>query len=499
MGASGSDRWNVLFIMDDQHRADCLGYRGHPCVRTPHLDALAKESVVFTQAFTPSPVCMAARGSVLTGRYPAAVGIRGMGILPPGETTTAEVFRMAGYRTGAMGKLHLTPQLYTRDRLGLDAPCLDWRRFADDAKLQAITDDPMKRDYGFEEHRGCDDALKGNHRRWLAEVAPELAEAQPTFPMPAMGREVQVSPHPTEFHHAGYVQRMTQEFITRHANDNWYAWCGFVGPHHPFEAPAEQIARYDGVAMPEPMTPAMVDDGLIPQPAAKAIGEIHKYTPEYRDAIMRHYLAAISTIDDCVGQVIQTLRDTGQWERTIIVFTADHGEMAFEHGLLRKPSIHFDATLRVPLLIRMPGVKHRVVDGLVELTDLHPTLLGLTGQAINPGVQGIDWSAAILNDQPIGREDIHSEMADLSPMVFGQPAGPYMAVLTLRTTKWKLNLYPTAGSQYGQLFDLENDPDELQNLYADAQHATVRHEMTWRLLQRQVQQADPLPLRLTQW
>jgi arylsulfatase A-like enzyme len=500
MANTAAQRMNVLFIIDDQHRADCLGYMGHPCVKTPNLDKLAGESVVFTNAFTPSPVCMAARGAILTGRYPSSIRVRGMGILPPQETTTAELFQRAGYHTGAMGKLHLTPQLYSKAQLGIDSPCLDWRRFAHDAALCPAVDDPCKSSYGFIEHVGCDDTLQGNHRRWVASQNPELADVRPTYPMPEVSRETFVSPYSTELHQTGFVAHLTQDYIRRRAAQPWYAWCGFVGPHHPFEAPADQLARYDGLDMPETVTHSLTnDEGLIPAPASSAIGEFSRYPKAYRDLITRHYLAAISTIDDRVGAILQTLRETGQYDNTIIVFTADHGEMLFDHGLLRKPSIHYDATLRVPMLIRVPGVAPRRVDSLVELTDLHPTLLGLAGLRINPGSQGIDWSNAIHQNQAIGRPEIYSEMCDLSPMVFGEPHGPYMAVRTLRSEQWKLNLYPSAGSQYGQLFDLKNDPAETRNLYAQPDYAAVRFEMTWQLIQRLSRDADPLPLALTQW
>lgn len=117
---------NVLWIMTDQHRADCLGCMGHPLIRTPNLDRLAGAGVVFDNAFCQSPVCMASRASLFTGRYPQAIRVRGMGILPPLETTFPETLKRAGYLTAAFGKVHLTPEQYTRSRLGSDVPILDW-------------------------------------------------------------------------------------------------------------------------------------------------------------------------------------------------------------------------------------------------------------------------------------------------------------------------------------------------------------------------------------
>jgi len=113
---------------------------GHPLVQTPNLDQLAESSVVFDNAFCQSPVCMASRASVLTGRYPCAVRVRGMGILPSSETTFPEVLQRTGFRTAAFGKGHLTPELYTLQQLKSDRPTLDLRRFAEDGLLGPMSE-----------------------------------------------------------------------------------------------------------------------------------------------------------------------------------------------------------------------------------------------------------------------------------------------------------------------------------------------------------------------
>ncbi|MHC4887807.1 MAG: sulfatase family protein, partial [Planctomycetota bacterium] len=193
--------------------------------------------------------------------------------------------------------------------------------------------------------------------------------------------------------------------------------------------------------------------------------------------------------------------ECGELENTVIVFTADHGEFLGSHGLLRKPSAHYDEVMQVPLLLSAPGhvASGRRVGGLVELVDLHPTLLSLLGIEINPGVQGLDWADALRDGEAIGREDVFADMHHLPrnrPMFSG---GPYTAVLTLRTEAWKLNLYPCAGQACGQLFDLTNDPDETTNLYADPGHREKREEMVHRLLARTQENIDPLPICLSQW
>ena len=493
---------NILFIMTDQHRADCLGFMGHPVVQTPHLDRLAESSVVFDNAFCQSPVCMASRASLLTGRYPGAVRVRGMGVLPPSETTFPEVLQRNGYRTGAFGKVHLTPEQYTLQQLHTDVPTLDWREFAEHGLLTPIADDPCKKNYGFEAYTGCEDILYGRFREWLGENAPALLECERTPLLPDGPGDLCLSPYPSESHPSTFIAEGAEEFIRSQEGDKpWFAFCSFVAPHHPFEAPEDQIVRYDLDGIPLPAVKGGVDPACIPQPAAAAIGEMQGYADEVKRRIQLHYFASISLIDDNVGRLLDTLARTGQIDDTLIIFTSDHGEFLGNHDLLRKPSLHYDETLRVPLLIGTPGgeLTPRREQGLVELVDVFPTLLGLLDIPATPGVQGIDWSSALHGGEGIGREDIYSDMFDLVPQLFGELSGPYRGVQTLRTERWKLNVYPTAGRQYGQLFDLQADPDESRNLYAESGYGEVREEMLWRLVHRCHVDTDPLPPYLTQF
>ena len=486
--------------MTDQHRADCLGFMGHPCVQTPNLDALVRESVVFDRAFCQSPVCMASRGALFTGRYPAAIRIRGMGLLPPSEVTIAETLKRHGYRTGAFGKVHLTPEQYTKNQLKSSVPLLDWRLFAKDACLSPIPDDPYKVNYGFDLHIGCDDLGMGLHQEWLARHAPELVTLKPTrYDEPAPG-DLYVSPYPSEYHHSTFIAQSCIDFLkARQGGEPWFAFCSFVRPHHPFEAPADQIARYDFDAVPLPEAKGGVDPAFIPPPISDAIGELEGYSDTVIRRTILHYLASISLIDDNVGRILATLRENGQLDNTIIVFVADHGEFLGNHGLLRKPSMHYDEVMQVPLMVRIPNGTGRRVSGLVELVDVMPTCLGLLEVPGHPGIQGRDWSNALRHGEEIDRKDVYSDMFDLQGTFTGQGAGPYGAACTLRTAEWKLTIYPNAGMQFGQLFDLANDPDETNNLYGDPTHRSTREELLWRLFARAFQNTDPLPVRLTQF
>lgn len=425
-----------------------------------------------------------------------------MGILPPSETTFPEVLQRNGYRTGAFGKVHLTPEQYTLNQLQSDEPILDWRRFAADGLLQPVPDDPWKANYGFTDHVGVEDILPGRFRHWLRQRAPDLVGSKPIRPCPDAPGQLRISPYPSELHPSTFIADSAADFIKSQKSDQpWLAFCSFVAPHHPFEAPADQIARYDLDSVPLPEFKGGVDSAFIPPPAADAIGEMRHFPESIQRRIVQHYLASISLIDDNVGRLIESLDASGQREDTLIIFNSDHGEFLGNHDLLRKPSLHYDETLRVPLVIALPGdqTPARRDAGLVELTDVFPTLLGLLGIAVTPGVQGIDWSSALCSGDPIGRPDIYSDMFDVTPQRFGELAGPYIAVQTIRTDQWKLNIYPTASQQFGQLFNLTEDPDESRNLYHDSHYRNIREELLWQLLARNHLNTDPLPPYLTQY
>lgn len=492
--AHDNKQMNVLWIMTDQLQAGCLGFMGNQQVQTPHLDTLAARSYVFDRAFVQSPVCMASRASIFTGRYPSAVRVRGMGILPPDEITLPETLRRQGYATGAFGKVHLTPELFTRTTLQSDVPILDWQAFAEPAHLKSIPPDPHKSNYGFEKHIGCDDLNRGLYEKWVQQGYGAVTLAgEPLFP--EWIKDLFVAPVPAEWHHSTFIATAAENDIRQQGKSPWFNYCSFIHPHHPFEAPQELLDLYPLEDIVLPQDKGQPNEHDIPQPAASAIGEFLRFPDIVQRAVLRHYYASITLIDQCVGRLLQALHETGQAENTIIIFTADHGEMAGEHGLLRKPSIHYDELLQVPLMISLPdtATSGRRIPGLVELVDLYPTLMGLLGLESHPGVQGTDWSRALTNNAIIGHQDIYSDM------LFDTPSGPYRATQTLRSEDWKLSIYPTAGSQFGQLFDLKNDPNESTNLYHDTQYSPIRQELLWQLSSRQARQVDPLPLRLSQW
>ena len=218
MSAPAATNKNLLWIMTDQHRADCLGCMGHPAIHTPNIDWIAAEGVLFENAFCQSPVCMSSRASLFTGRYPTTVRVRGMGVLPPAETTLPEWLQRQGYVTGAFGKVHFTPEQYSRRILGLDSPSIDWKKFALDAAIRPVPDDIYKENYGFNQYIGYEDILHGEFESWLKAHCPELlAQNRPESLYQDGPGDLFVSPYPSEFHPSTFITEQTMAFIREQA------------------------------------------------------------------------------------------------------------------------------------------------------------------------------------------------------------------------------------------------------------------------------------------
>jgi arylsulfatase len=508
---------NVLLIMTDQHRADALGCMGNPVVLTPNIDRLASSGVVFDRAFTPCPVCMASRGAIHTGRLPRTIRVPSMGLLPPTEITLAESLKRSGYATGMFGKLHFTPQEYTLDSLGCDAPVISALPFLEAAGINssaalAACDDPCKRDYGFDVAVGVEDFLWGHYLGWLRKLSPKhvpfhLSEnwgkpqdrvkygASPPSRRfyPDHLSDLFDSRMPADLHPSRFIVQKTQEFIRANRERPFFAHCSFVDPHHPFAAPEPFNRMYPADEMPIPSA-AEPDSGFprnLPAATLKQIRRMARFPPGLWQSCLSNYYGMISHIDSCVGDLLRELADMDLLEDTVIIFASDHGEYMGDHSLLYKGSLLFDSLIRVPLIIAWEGriAGNRRRRKLAQTIDIYPTLMALLGLGCHSGVQGRDLSPMLSGGEESGHEAIFCELDQLP---VSRDAGPSWAV---RGDRWKLDYFPL--SRTGMLFDLADDPGERYNLYDDPGYNSVRHELMMGLLDHYHLAKDPLPLRLS--
>ncbi len=475
---------NVLWICTDQQRFDTLGVYGNPLVRTPHLDRLAREGTLFENCFSQSPVCTPSRAAFLTGRYPCTTRCRQNGqILPAGETLITKRLADAGYVCGLAGKLHL-------------APCCP----------SACPAMEQRGDDGYAvfhwSHHPADDWPGNEYSAWLRERGAAFApRIHPRSP------HVRLGP-PGELSQAAWCAEKAIDFMGRMkaAKRPWLFSLNCFDPHHEFDPPEEYLAPYldrlDQIPLPN-FTPGELADKprwqrLDHQGAYGGRRGYYSYdqmTDLDHRLIRAAYWAMCDLIDVQVGRLLAALEETGQADRTLVIFTSDHGEMLGDHGLYLKGTHFYDPAVKVPLILRGPGVPAgRRISELVELFDLAPTVMEAAGQPRPAGMQARSlWP--LLNGQAgpaQRRESVFCEFYN-GHAVYEKPVFATM----VRTADHKLVAHH--GEPAGELYDLRADPNETRNLWNEPGWAELKAQMLGRLCDRMAETVDPLPARLAGW
>ena len=439
-------RPNILFMTTDHLRYDTLGSTGDPLVQTPAIDALAEKSTRFSKCFVQNPVCSPSRASFMTGRYPKNHGVKWNGSkLGEHEITIVEAFKNRGYTTASVGKHGIGQQRFGQMLDHLDAAGIrrGWKERADGD--YTVTDPNPFEQYvryrGYEYRTGY--ALP-NFRKNLGAVPSDL---------------------PEDCHLDAYVGMKSIEYLEGlDTSDPFFLWVGFYGPHHPY-VPSGRFAR---MYNPNDVPPfRRAEDDIAKKPPEYALyfkADHHKYRGFDRasDATFRKMKAAyygmVSQIDWQVGLIMDVLDQKGVADETIVVFLSDHGEFLGDHGIPAKAPFLLDCMLQVPCFIAVPGRAGNTCDALVESVDLFPTLAQLAGVDAPECVQGVDLSPLMQGEQAAVRETVFAEAVDKR---------------CIRTCEWKYIHYPA--KPYGELYNLSDDPFELDNLY-DAQ-PQQRNEM----------------------
>jgi arylsulfatase len=469
-----SDRPNILFIMTDQLRWDCIGANGNRLIQTPHLDRLASASANFTHFFVQAPVCVPSRVSFFTGRYPHSHRNRvNYTPLDRSEVLMQSRLHKAGYATASVGKLHYYPSNVSEaKRTGFDfvelhdgVPKLD--RFSD-----------------YVTWRKQFDPQANIHYRTLANDVP-------------VGRNPYRQALDEKYSETTWVGKRTRHYIRQLAakDQPFFLFSSFWKPHSPFEVPQPFDAMYDDVQIPLPKQMTLDEIMRLPPPLRTLILRFRPAYDTNRERlqwIYRSYYGAISHIDREVGSILDTLEETGVADNTIVVFCSDHGDQLLEHGLMGK-NCFFEASVRVPLIIHFPK---RVIPGvyeeLVESVDVLPTLFELAGLPEPYPNQGRSLVGMVTQSGAdyIPREAVFSE--NIIPEVITASRGMFEFIKgkgiaetrhpdakMVRTRRWKYIYYPEG---YEELYDLESDPQEMTNLAKDAGYQQQIYEMKDRLL-----------------
>lgn len=530
-----ADRPNILLISTDQHRADHLGCYGNDIVKTPAIDGLAARGTVFDRFYVACPVCMPNRAAILTGRMPTINGTRHNGIpLARDAVTFVDLLRAGGYRTGLVGKCHAqnitgqtlrNPDIFPRPGDGepppealSDASCE--RRAGPDfeAELMPLWHEDPKRAcaetpyYGFDHVRfanGHADHVHGHYTSWLNARAGDgdaLRGPQNALPAPRLtAPQAWRTAVPEQLYPTAYIAGESCAFIDAHLRerpgDPFFLHCSFTDPHHPFTPPGRYFDMYSPEDMPlspsfgarDPNEPELLrrlreeraggaasTDGPMPFCVAE---------DEARQILALTY-GMITCVDDAVGAVLGHLEALGLRDRTVVVFTSDHGDFMGDHGLMLKHGLHYEGVIRVPFIWCDPargGPARTSQPG--SSVDIGATILARAGLAPFNGNQGIPLLDVI--DGKIGnpRRGILIEEDELGAHL-GTENG--LRTRTYIEGDWRLTLWQ--GMDGGELFDRNSDPHELRNLWFEAQFFEKKAGLLEAMLREMIRLGDTSPL-----
>lgn len=432
---------NILMIMVDQMRFDCLSIAEHPVVETPNLDELALQGVRFTNAYSATPTCVPARAAVLTGMSQRSHGRVGYQERVPYQYPhlLPEEMSQAGYHTQAVGKMHVYP---TRNLCGFHNVILH------DGYLHhnRMKDTPVRESFDH-----TDDYLP-----WLRERLGghrDLTDIGLDCNASAMSRPWHL---PEEFHPTNWVVTQSIDFLRRRdPSKPFFLKMSFVRPHPPFDPPQAYFDYYMSLDMDEPVIGDWANDldefqeGLRPTAGG---GNVPKQRLKRARAA---YYALIAHIDDQIGRFIQSLIEYQVYNNTVILFVSDHGELLGDHHLLRK-SLAYEGSAKIPFILSDPGnqlglKKGTTCQNVVELRDIMPTLLDAANIEIPKSVEGKSVLPLVKNETSIWREYLHGEHAQ------GKQSHHFIV-----NGKEKFIWYSQTGEE--QFFNLKEDPYETKNL-----------------------------------
>ena len=438
---------NILFIFSDQQRWDTLGCYNESIDFTPNLDRLAAEGVKFSSAFTCQPVCGPARACLQTGLYATQAGCYRNNIaLPEGVTTIAERFNQQGFETAYIGKWHL-------------------------ASNGGLSLENIGRSFDYAK-RPVPEHLRGGYKDyWLAaDVLEFTSDGYGGHMFDGGGNRVDFK---------GYRVDCQTDFAleylkNRKTDKPFFLFISYLEPHHQnnafhFQGPEGSKERFKNYPVPE-------DLRRLPG----------NWKEEYPD-----YLGCCASLDYNAGRLIDALKRRGEYDSTLIVYTSDHGSHFKTRNGEYKRSCH-DSSVHIPLIIRGPGFSGGKASGdMVSLTDLPVTLLRGGGIDIPPELPGCPLQRLASGNNEDWPQEVFLQISESQ---VGR---------AIRTKKWKYSVsapgksgWLSAGAKVYReefLYDLENDPHELNNLVLSAQHAEVREALRQRLIERMVSAGEKAP------
>jgi arylsulfatase A-like enzyme len=479
-------RTNILLITSDQQHFSTLGVV-NPKISTPNLDGLAAAGTLFDRAYCPNPVCSPSRASIITGMYPSVHECWTIGVkLPEDVPTVGAELSKHGYATALIGKAHFHPTRSTDEHVSLESmPILRdldfWRGFH--GPWYGFDHIELARNHG-------DETLVGQHYAiWLEEQGcTNWRDYFGTWP-PDGWRQTRLHHWdlPQELHYTRWTADRTISCMERfHREDKpFFLWASFQDPHPPYLVSSPWDTMYDPADMePGRLVPNEHDRnpphfGLTQQQNPDFSGYQETEFPNHglnshlsREERLRKnmavYYGMVSFMDQQIGRILNSLDQLGLAENTLVVFTTDHGHFLGQHGLIRKGPFHYEDMLRLPFIARLPG---RVPAGqrssaLQSLVDLAPTFLATAGIEVPGYMQGVNQLPVWVGEKDTVCDHVLVENRH-------QPTAVHLR--TFVNDRYKITVY--RDHPYGELFDLHEDPGEVNNLWDDPGSQTLKGQL----------------------
>ena len=481
-------------------------------LKTPNIDRIANEGIKFTNFYCNNPICMPNRSTIYTGQYPSVHGVTTNGRnLPQGTNTFVDLLLNSGnYHTASFGKIHLN---YFGANSGRFQNPTKSQEFAHPGQYDDLTKyspyfglDEVKLISGHGTLCGHPDYINwvkkkierdpslGKSLRIKLSNPDGLIQAKLNISLNTADPllKVQVVKHkvPEELYSTTFVKDNAIEFLERfskgaYPKDNFFAFCSFPDPHHPYSPPGKYFNMYkpEDVKLPKTFNDDHENSTefnrkhyntlISSEGTAKGIFPIPKdITEEQAKAVIAASYGIEKMIDDAVGEVLDALDKFGLSENTVIIYTTDHGELGGDHRFFFKGPFLYQGLIKIPFIIKVPnGLRNVNCDSLVSSIDIPETILELAGMPIPDFMQGKSLIPILENPEIKVKDDILIEMDD---------DHNNERTRSLITENWRITIF----SDHGELYNLKDDPDELNNLWQEKSLNEIKIELLMKLLKK---------------
>lgn len=489
MEPSKNKRPNILILYSDQHSARTLGCYGNKQVKTPNLDQLAKDGIKMNHAYTQNPICTPSRMCMLSGQYAHNFGYYGLMGEKPNLPNIFKHLKKEGYKTGVAGKIH-TPAGwvsdecdYVGDGYGFETPVQPWNREQEEGCQGLKGDDYAIYLAQLNLYNKRDDKIL---QEWYEEHGHKKGQC-------VDGRFSRIpKEHSIESWSANCANRFMEQAVEEETP--FCFWVTVPRPHQTYAPSKEFWDMYEDIDIELP--PNAHNDMKLRSQAAQKTQDNFKCSKDWmafepkdfesaRKRVLRAYYACVSQMDDAMGQVLNKIDELGIRENTIIVYTTDHGEFAGEHGMIEKaPGIGFGCVTQIPMIFSWKGklIEGEERESIIESVDILPTLCQLAG------VKAPNWVD--------GKSAVSILEHDMKVKDYAVTENPNTK--TIHSNRYKLTQYlpEFQGEDFGELFDMMEDPYELNNLYFQEEYQSIvqslRYELyCWLVRSTRVKTANP--------